>query len=242
MRHRASRVRLPPRRHARRTTWLPMLTSLSVLALGFLLGMRHATDPDHVVAVTTIVSHQRSVARAAGIGALWGAGHTATIVLVGGAILLFRVTVPPRLGLAMEFAVAVMLVLLGVRSVGAGALWSAGGRPAARLSPLRPILVGFVHGLAGSAFVAMLVLTAIPSPVVGIVYLLVFGVGTVAGMTLITAAIAAPSAYATTRVNGAQRYVQLAAGVASVCVGLFLAHRVGVVDGLFAATPRWTPQ
>jgi high-affinity nickel permease len=214
-----------------------MLTSLSILALGFLLGMRHATDPDHVVAVTTIVSLQRSVVRAAGIGALWGAGHTATIVLVGGAILLFRLAVPPRLGLAMEFAVAVMLVLLGVRNL-AGSVRAA----STALSPMRPIAVGFVHGLAGSAFVAMLVLTAIPSPVVGIVYLLVFGVGTVAGMTLITAAIAVPSAYAATRLNGAERYVQLAAGVASVCFGLFLAHRVGVVDGLFAATPHWTPQ
>src|SRR5688500_3644497 len=125
-----------------------MLTSLSVLALGFLLGMRHATDPDHVVAVTTIVSQQRSVARAAGVGALWGAGHTATIVLVGGAILLFRVAVPPRLGLAMEFAVAVMLVLLGVRSVRAGALRAGGGgRGAAALSLARPVIVGFVHGL-----------------------------------------------------------------------------------------------
>jgi hypothetical protein len=215
-----------------------MLSSLSVLALGFLLGMRHATDADHVVAVTTIVSHQGSVARAAGVGALWGAGHTVTILLVGGAILLFRVAVPPRLGLAMEFAVAVMLVLLGVRN-----LRVAGGGPgAANLAPMRPIVVGFVHGLAGSAFVAMLVLTAIPSPLVGLVYLLVFGVGTVAGMTVVTAAIAVPSAYAASRASGAQRYLQLAAGVASVCVGLFLAHRVGVVDGLFAATPHWTPQ
>jgi len=214
-----------------------MLTSLSVLALGFLLGMRHATDPDHVVAVTTIVSQQRSVARAAGIGALWGAGHTATIVLVGGAILLFRVVVPPRLGLAMEFAVAVMLVLLGVRNMRAAA-----GQRAAVRGPIQPIAVGFVHGLAGSAFVAMLVLTAIPGPVVGIAYLLVFGLGTVAGMTLVTAAIAVPSAYAATHVNGAHRYVQLAAGAASVCFGLFLAHRVGVVDGLFAATPHWTPE
>jgi high-affinity nickel permease len=215
-----------------------MLTSLSVLTLGFLLGMRHATDPDHVVAVTTIVSQQRSVSHAAGVGALWGAGHTVTIVLVGGAILLFRLGVPPRLGLAMEFAVAVMLVLLGAHSMRA----AGGGRGASVLNPVRPIAVGFVHGLAGSAFVAMLVLTAIPSPAVGFAYLLVFGIGTVAGMTLITVAIAVPSAYAATRLNGAQRYLQLAAGVASVCFGLFLAHRVGVVDGLFAATPHWRPQ
>lgn len=215
-----------------------MLSSLSVLALGFVLGMRHATDADHVVAVTTIVSQQRSVSRAAGIGALWGAGHTVTIVLVGGAILLFRLVVPPRLGLAMEFAVAIMLVLLGLRSLRAART----GQAAAGWSPVRPLLVGFVHGMAGSAFVAMLVLTAIDSPLIGIAYLLVFGVGTIAGMALITAAIAVPSAYAAARVTGAQRYVQVAAGVASVCFGLLLAHRVGVTDGLFAATPNWTPQ
>ncbi|MFN2567940.1 MAG: high-affinity nickel-transport family protein [Gemmatimonadaceae bacterium] len=215
-----------------------MLSSISVLTLGFILGMRHATDPDHVVAVTTIVSQQRSVPRAARIGALWGAGHTMTIVLVGGAILLFRLAIPPRLGLAMELAVAVMLVLLGVRS-----LQAVGGRDRAAVwSPVRPLLVGFLHGLAGSAFVAMLVLTAIESALVGVAYLLVFGAGTVAGMTLVTAAIAVPSAYAAARVSGAQRYLQLAAGVASVCLGLVLAHRVGVTDGLFAATPHWTPQ
>jgi high-affinity nickel permease len=215
-----------------------MISSLSVLVLGFVLGMRHATDADHVLAVTTIISQQRSVARAAGIGALWGAGHTATIVLVGGAILLFRIVVPARLGLAMEFAVAIMLVLLGLRSL-RGARRS---QRTAEWNPVRPIVVGFVHGLAGSAFVAMLVLAAIESVTVGIMYLLVFGVGTIAGMTLVTAAVAVPSAYATARVTGAQRYVQLAAGVASVCLGLLLAHRIGVTDGLFAATPHWTPQ
>lgn len=215
-----------------------MLSSLSVLALGFVLGMRHATDADHVVAVTTIVSHQRSIARAAGIGALWGTGHTATIVIVGGAILLFRLVIPPRLGLAMEFAVAVMLVVLGLMTL------RRVSRPAqsGATSTVRPIVVGFVHGLAGSAFVAMLVLTAIGSPIVGVAYLVVFGIGTIAGMALVTAAIALPSAYAAARIDGAQRYVQLVAGVASVCFGLLLAHRVGVVDGLFAATPSWTPQ
>lgn len=215
-----------------------MLSTLSVLALGFILGMRHATDADHVVAVTTIVSQQRSVARAAWVGALWGAGHTATIVLVGGAILLFRLAVPPRLGLAMEFAVAIMLVLLGIRSVQAARR----GQAVDTWSPARPMLVGFVHGMAGSAFVAMVVLTAIESPLIGITYLLIFGLGTIGGMGLITAAIAVPSAYAAARMTGARRYVQLAAGVASVCFGLLLAHRVGVVDGLFAATPTWTPQ
>src|SRR5581483_8734612 len=90
-----------------------MLSSISILLLGFVLGMRHATDPDHVVAVTTIVSDQPSLHRASLIGALWGIGHSVTILLVGGAIVIFRLTVPPRLGLALEFTVAVMLIVLG---------------------------------------------------------------------------------------------------------------------------------
>jgi high-affinity nickel-transport protein len=211
-----------------------MLSTFSALILGFILGMRHATDPDHVVAVTTIVGGQRSIARATGIGALWGIGHTVTILLVGGAILVFRLVIPPRLGLAMEFSVALMLIVLGVLSL-------TGRSAASALSPLRPVMVGFVHGLAGSAFVAMLVLGAIPSPVVGLLYLLVFGVGTVAGMSLITTMIAIPSAYSLAKFTNVQRYLQLASGAVSVGLGIFLAHDVGIVNGLFGANPTWDP-
>src|SRR6266550_9323704 len=101
-----------------------MLTALvSVAVLGFLLGMRHATDPDHVVAVTTIVSQQRSLARAARTGVLWGIGHTATILLVGGAIIVLKRQlsgIPPRVGLSLEFAVAVMLIVLGLLTLAGG--------------------------------------------------------------------------------------------------------------------------
>src|SRR5581483_4300191 len=90
-----------------------MISSLSILLIGFVLGMRHATDPDHVVAVTTIVSDQPSLLRASAIGALWGIGHSITILIVGGGIILFHLTIPPRLGLGMEFVVALMLIVLG---------------------------------------------------------------------------------------------------------------------------------
>ena len=212
-----------------------MLSLVSVLLLGFLLGMRHATDPDHVVAVTTIVSRQPALRHASLIGALWGIGHTATILLVGGAIIVFRVVIPPRLGLAMEFAVAVMLVLLGTLNLTGRSL-------SALQSAMRPLFVGFVHGLAGSAFVAMLVLTTIPSPMAGVVYLAIFGVGTIGGMILITMAIALPSALATSRFANMQRYLRLASGMASIVFGLFLAHQVGIADGLFSAHPVWTPK
>src|SRR6266852_8254453 len=91
-----------------------MITFVSIIALGFFLGMRHATDPDHVIAVTTIVSRQRSIRQAALIGVLWGVGHTITIFLVGSAIILFGLVIPPRIGLTMEFSVGLMLVVLGV--------------------------------------------------------------------------------------------------------------------------------
>src|SRR5215469_14909605 len=94
-----------------------MISLLSILALGFFLGMRHATDPDHVIAVSTIVSRQRNIKKSALIGIFWGVGHTLTIFVVGAAIILFGLVIPPRLGLSMELSVGLMLVLLGAMNV-----------------------------------------------------------------------------------------------------------------------------
>lgn len=217
-----------------------MLTALlGVLTLGFLLGMRHATDPDHVVAVTTIVTQQRSLAGAARTGMLWGIGHTATILLVGGAIVLLRVQmshVPPRLGLSLEFAVAVMLVVLGLVTL-------ASSERQMTQSMTRPLSVGFVHGLAGSAAVVTLPQVAlIPDPLWAAGYLAIFGVGTIAGMLLVTVSIAAPSLLAVRRFAGLNHGLRIASGAASIAFGLFLAHRIGFVDGLFTSAPAWTPR
>ncbi len=219
-----------------------MLSLVSVLLLGFVLGMRHATDADHVVAVTTIVSDQPSLWRASGIGALWGIGHSATILLVGGAIILFRLTIPPRLGLAMEFAVALMLIVLGGINLRASHRAAAHGHVhGPSLNAARPLLVGFVHGLAGSAFIALLVVAAVPGAWLGLAYLGLFGLGTVAGMALITVAIALPSMLTAHRFVRMQRYLRLASGVASVAFGLVLAGQ-GIANGLFSGTPQWVPR
>jgi hypothetical protein len=208
---------------------------LSALAVGFLLGLRHATDGDHVVAVSAIASREESVFRALRIGAAWGIGHSVTLMLVGGTIVLFRLTVPPRLGLSFEFLVAVMLVALGVATIAR--------RPAiAAVSMRRPIAVGFLHGLAGSAFVALLVLAAIPGWASQLAYLALFGMGTVAGMAAITTAIAVPATVAGRHFVRFQNGLQIVSGVASIAFGLILAHRVGFVDGLFAGTVTWTPR
>jgi high-affinity nickel-transport protein len=225
----------------------------AILALGFFLGMRHATDADHVVAVSTIVSQQRTLRAAAPIGVLWGLGHTLTLLLVGGAIVLFGIVVPPHVGLALELAVAVMLVLLGAFGV-RGALreerssGSSHGDPSEGLPPRsaprswRPLVVGVVHGVAGSAAVALLVLGAIHDATWAIGYLLVFGAGTVAGMLLITTALAVPLAVAARRFRRFHRALVVGTGVASIAFGGAIVYEVGFVHGLFTDHPRWTPE
>ena len=215
---------------------------LTAILLGALLGLRHATDADHVVAVTAIVSRERSLLRAARVGALWGIGHTLTLLAVGGAIITFRFVIPPRVGLGLEFGVALMLILLGFTNLREQA---AGGRGQGAVNDaaasLRPFLVGLVHGLAGSAAVALLVLATIRGTIPALVYLLVFGLGTVLGMVAVTVILAAPALYAGARMARFNLGVRVAAGALSVAFGLLLARELIVDGGLFGADPTWRP-
>lgn len=273
-----------------------MIDFFSIIALGFFLGMRHATDPDHVIAVTTIVSRERRISKSAWIGAFWGLGHTLTIFVVGAAIILFNLVIPPRLGLSMELAVGAMLILLGILNVrsffssvpGPGETAGQGATvgdphslhshahshgdyihthphghspeqhphaenqtPLARVDgilqrfsayrPIRPLIIGIVHGLAGSAAVALLVLATIRNEGWAIAYLLVFGVGTIAGMMLITMTIASSFRLA----RGGQQFsrrLALASGLLSLAFGLVVAYQICIVSGLLTGHPHWTPK
>jgi high-affinity nickel-transport protein len=269
-----------------------MIGLLSILAVGFFLGMRHATDPDHVIAVTTIVTNQRDKARAALIGAFWGVGHTVTIFVVGAGIILFNLVIPVLVGLSMEFSVAIMLIILGLVNVAgfarsmpetapknasesnvvhthshshAGMVHShphvhtSGGSPhgteraslgwldrtfgrVGLYQYLRPFIIGVVHGLAGSAAVALLVLTTIRNVHWAIAYLLIFGMGTIAGMMLITMSIA--SAF-TMMGKGRQKFsrrLAFASGLLSLAFGIFVAYQICFVNGLFTTHAQWIPR
>ena len=220
-----------------------MPSALAAAIFGFLLGLRHATDADHVVAITTIVSRERSFRRAAWIGGLWGVGHSLTVLVVGGALVVTRRVIPPRLGLGLEFGVALMLILLGFSALRTGERSQHHRHDAGSwFRGLRPLAVGVVHGLAGSAAVALLVLAAIPETGRALAYLAVFGLGTIAGMTIVTAMLAAPAVFAAGRLPQFQHGVRLAAGVLSVAVGVLMAQQIVTSGGLFAAEPSWSPR
>ena len=219
------------------------MKTLAILGLGLLLGLRHATDPDHVVAIAAITARARGTLAATWLGIAWGIGHTLTLFLTGAAIILFNLAVPPRVGLSLEFAVALALVTVGLlnlkrsRAVTPGDASIAAGRAPTR----RAFAVGLVHGLAGSAAVALLVLATIHDPRWACGYLLVFGVGTIAGMAIITTSMAAPLGLAARRWSGLGGRVRLVTGVISLAFGVWLAYQIGWVDGLFLAAPTWTP-
>jgi high-affinity nickel permease len=217
---------------------------LPALSLGFLFGLQHATDPDHVVAVATIVSRTRRFDAGALVGAFWGLGHTATMATVGMAIIVFNVTVTPAIGLSMELAVALMLMVLGIVGVvrslrdrdGVAEASPGGSRgfrsaleTVGRAQAARSIGVGFVHGIAGSAAVALLVLSTVRSPYAAVAYLLLFGLGTVVGMTAITALLSLPFS---APLPALSRALAMGTGVLSFGFGLYLTVQIGFVDGL----------
>jgi high-affinity nickel-transport protein len=266
-----------------------------LILLGLTLGMRHATDPDHVIAVTAILTRERRFFGAIRIGLVWGLGHSATVLAVGMTIIFFKLKVPARLGLTLEFMVAIVLILLGLRAAKetlaliANKLCLA-SQPAAMLvvhshphtherrgrshshlhahsalddedftthdhlmsaklaetisgrSLTKSFAVGLVHGLAGSAAIALLVTAAIPSPWWATLYVTIFCGGVMIGMMLITTAVGAPFVLAAQRLAGIHRRLSLAAGCLSFGFGLFLAYQIGIVDRLFGSAPNWLPR
>jgi sulfite exporter TauE/SafE len=231
----------------------PMNTSIAVaLVVGFLQGLRHALDADHLVAVSTIVSEHKSILRSSLIGTFWGLGHTVALAFVSTLIILLRPTIPARALPYLEAPVAVMLIALGLM-----AMWRAvrdGGwkihththrhdesqhshvhvhsnshhehrHHLIRLGR-RPFLVGVVHGLAGSAVVTLAVVAAIPSAALGFLWLLVFGIGTIGGMLLMSAAISLPFILTARRFSAINGAIRLLAGLFSIALGLLIAWEI----------------
>jgi sulfite exporter TauE/SafE len=230
-----------------------------VLAFGFVLGLKHAVEADHLAAVSAIVSERKSLWASSLVGGLWGLGHTVALLVAGVVVILFHFRVGERTERVLEFTVGLMLIALGanaLRRLARGGhlhlhTHRHGGREhihphihdgapdpdphthhGLRLGP-RPLLVGMVHGLAGSAALTLLVLSTISSPFVGLLYLVVFGVGSAGGMMLMSALFGLPVYLTATRFARANLAVRGLAGLFSLCLGLFTVYQIGFVDGLF---------
>lgn len=233
----------------------------TTLALGFVLGLRHALDADHLAAVSTFASEERSLLRSSMIGVSWGMGHTAALVVFGLAVAAFRLTLTPRLAQVLEFTVGLMLIVLGANVL--FKLWKGSALHAhahahdgvehrhlhvhvaeprhehqhqhqhrtLRLGG-RPFMVGVVHGLAGTAALMMLVVGTLPSLLLAAIYILVFGVGSIGGMVLMSVLISVPLAIATSRLRILERGIRVAAGLFSLGFGSFLAWDVGILQSL----------
>jgi sulfite exporter TauE/SafE len=226
---------------------------LATLGLGFILGLRHATEADHLAAVSTIVSERRSIWQSAGVGILWGIGHTASLLVAGVFVVGLGVAIPDRLANILELLVALMIVLLGMRLLHAHIhSHRHGGKPHIHmhfhddahahslatthtaeheyhLSGWRPVLVGVVHGLAGSAALTLLVLSTVVrngSALAGLAYLAVFGIGSIGGMLLMSCLISLPFSLGLRFFQRTLLPLRLLTGVFSTTFGVFYAWRI----------------
>ena len=233
----------------------------TTLALGFVLGLRHALDADHLAAVSTFASEEKSLLRSSMIGVSWGMGHTAALLVFGLAVAAFRLALTPQLAQVLEFIVGLMLIGLGANVL--FKLWKGSALHAhahshdgmehkhlhvhvaeprhehqhqhqhrtLRLGG-RPFMVGIVHGLAGTAALMMLVVGTLPSLLLAAIYILVFGVGSIGGMVLMSVLISVPLAIATSRLRLVERGIRVAAGLFSLGFGGYLAWDVGLIQSL----------
>jgi|SRR5215213_2130652 len=234
-------------------------STLAILGFGFLLGLKHATEADHLAAVSAIVSERRSLFGSAIIGGVWGLGHTISLFLAGIFVLLLKFQISERTEKMLEFGVGVMLVLLVLnvlrKLLKGGHLHFHAHEHGKRVhvhphiherekdephthhgfsfSP-RALIIGMIHGLAGSAALMLLIIPTIESQTLGLLYIIVFGVGSIGGMMLMSFLVGLPFTLTASRFNRFNHILQSIAGLVSVALGLFIVYEKGITEGLFS--------
>jgi len=236
--------------------------SFSLLLLGFLLGMRHAVETDHVAAVASLVTRSRSMSDTLCQGAVWGLGHTLTLFIFGSLVLLLDTVMPETLAQTLEFVVGLMLVGLGIDVLRrlqrerihfhvhqhaddtlhfhAHSHTGESVHPAVhhhhhertRGFPLRALLVGMMHGMAGSAALILLTLQTVHSPLTGLLYIALFGIGSIAGMAVLSVIIAVPLRYSASSLTWVHNGLQAVIGVTTLIIGGIIVYDIGITGGL----------
>lgn len=200
-----------------------------VLLMGLVLGIKHAMEPDHVIAVSTIVSRTKKLFTACLVGVSWGIGHTLTLFVVGMIFILMKKEIPSDLAKYLEFAVGIMLVYLGISNFFFTKKEHDHGHTHTHenTSHLKSILIGSVHGLSGSAALILLTMATIEHPLQGALYIALFGVGTIIGMMISTLVIGIPFAMSSKNKKLNQIFTK-SAGLVSILFGIYYMYSVGV--------------
>lgn len=222
--------------------------TIPLLIFGFLLGVKHAFDTDHMVAVSTMISEFKNPLRAALVGTFWGFGHTTTLFIVGLIILLLKISIPENVSLFFELIVGFTLISLGVKAVWQSKINLHEHRHEHEETAHshfhfhdlekhfhghhKSFFIGTVHGLAGSGALMILVLSTVHSIVEGIYYILIFGIGSIVGMSLISIILGFPLIYSTQKFPKAEKYMRIITGSLSILFGILLIYEIGIVKGL----------
>jgi ABC-type nickel/cobalt efflux system permease component RcnA len=225
---------------------------LSILLLGFLIGLQHAMEADHVAAVASLVTHDRGLNETARQGLIWGVGHALTLFVFAGLVLMMDAVIPTQLAQMLELTVGVMLILLGINVIrrlylerihfhvhahGEVAHFHAHSHQMdiehgldphehrhAQQFPMRALFVGMMHGMAGSAALILLTLETVASPMEGLLYISLFGLGSVAGMGLLALVIAVPLRYSAKSMTWAHNSLKGAVGLVTLGLGVALVY------------------
>lgn len=216
------------------------ISLLSILTIGFLLGIKHALEPDHIIGVSTIASQSKKLWKSSLVGVYWGIGHTGTLFAVGMIILFLKINISDAWAMSLEFLVGVMLVYFGLAAVyshkNRKASWNAkenvSNEQQEEFSYRKPLVMGFIHGLAGSAAMILLTFSTVNSAWEGVLYIFVFGSGTIISMLLFNTIIGIPFVLSKSKVTLNKSLVQVA-GLISIGFGIYYMYNLGVTEGLF---------
>lgn len=229
------------------------LMPFTLLGFGFLLGVKHAFDADHVAAVSTIISKHKSIKKSSLLGMFWGFGHTISLLCVGLIILLLKITIPEKIALSFEFIVGIVLVILGLNvllTINKNKIHfhrhKHGKEEHIHFHSHKltkhhdhkhklfhqSLFIGLIHGLAGSAVLTLLVLTTIKSVWLGLIYILIFGIGSIIGMILISSVVSLPFTLIPNNLQRTQKFLKISAGLISMIIGLTIMYNIGIAEGL----------
>lgn len=234
---------------------LSSITPSLLLTFGFVTGLQHAMEADHVAAVATLVSRNRKLTKASLIGIFWGFGHTLTLFMAGLAVMLLAISIPAKLALSLEFGVGIMLIVLGLSTLGNSkfrnslfGMFTKHMHPHAHGEKIhihphshdgehehshKSIIIGMIHGLAGSGALMLVVLSTVDSVLSGLSYIALFGIGSIVGMLAVSTIIGLPFVFTAKKFEGLNKCIRIAAALVSIGLGVSIMYEIGIIEQLF---------